>query len=61
MEVIKKFNNPTKTFFGLKSINKISKVVGLNKKILVITSKEEESYFENKLQILLTHKIKFIF
>ena len=39
MEVIKKFNNPTKTFFGLKSINKISKVVGLNKKILVITSK----------------------
>ena len=31
MEVIKKFNNPTKTFFGLKSINKISKVVGLNK------------------------------
>ena len=61
MEVIKKFNNPTKTFFGLKSINKISKVVGLNKKILVITSKRGGKLFRKQITNIINSQNKIYF
>lgn len=61
MEIIKKFNNPTKTFYGLKSINKISNVVGLNKKILVITSKRGGKLFQKKITNILNSQNKIYF
>ena len=61
MEIIKKLNNPTKTFFGLKSINKISKVVGLNKKILVITSKRGGKLFQKQITNIINSQNKIYF
>ncbi len=62
MKIVKKIYSPTKVFFGVNSLKKIKTLVGMNKKILVITSKRGQKIFKEEIKNYLNtlNKIDYI-